>query len=529
MLFKAKQMLHWGFGRYLLVLLILAGTLLFGRNFEGNSAYQANLQENRFSDAEEGIYYIDEGEDELVLKDKVSISPDAGYRIFFDVAMEAGAISGSDSNNIDLALSVGDTLGRRVSVCSHQLVAGERRFGLEGVFVSDDNYRDLVFSLNNTKFEGVIRIENIQIYALNIKTRAEEQGLKKTTVGATDFNKVILSNWPEEAESEYTFRKKYQKIGQIFTANSKMISAIDLKLKFIGTGGEGDYYLELYEYYPESSTISERLAYFNFDRESATTRLLTSSTERTYRIPLAANLVIGKQYVVCIANDKVEFNPLNTLSVLGQDNQFENGRIFLSNRRHINNLSGSLSFKLYGVNYSEYGGEMIPTGAIIQDLGKGEGLYTYKQRGDISDFLDISEIGVEKNNGAGIFYDNNVGGIASDDSKDASVIYKFNTIYPFGKFSISADQPGGNFTNSKFYLSFDDNNWQEVQMKIDKNSPKIASNRFEIIASGDGKQNAIYIKITCDQESKKKKHSEAYAARLFGIKNIDVEAELQVK
>ena len=192
-------------------------------------------------------------------------------------------------------------------------------------------------------------------------------------------------------------------------------------------------------------------------------------------------------------------------------------------------MDGSLLFKLYGAEFSDYEGGKIPTGAIIQDIGGGKGLYTYKQNGRFSDFLDISEIGGTENDNPGIFYDNSVNGIAGEDNKDTSIIYTFNTVYPFDKFSISADQPGGNYTDSKFYISFDKVNWQEVQMRVDIDSPKIVSNKFEIITSGDGKQNVIYIKIICDQESKTKKISELNAAKLFGIKNINVEAELRIK
>jgi len=301
-----------------------------------------------------------------------------------------------------------------------------------------------------------------------------------------------------------------------------------MKLEFTGSGEIGNYYLELREVNNQNGKVilsPDRIAYFGFDKNSAERDLKIK--EGIYHIPLAAYIEKGKTYFIGINNTEVRFNILNTLKIYG-GNADSGEKIVSSVKGKTSEKSGSLYLKVYGVDYIKAGDEKVLTGAKILDNGDGTGSYSYGQGGSFSDYLDLEQV-ISKENSS-IFYDNIQGGISGKDEDDNAFVYKINTTYPFAKLNIEAGQPGGEFTNSLVYYSFDNKNWQEIKNDYDKEDALFSAdkNKFQKLLQGDGKTKTIYIKVTYDKEDAQEKNASAVPVRLFGLKNLKVVAEIRI-
>ena len=188
--------------------------------------------------------------------------------------------------------------------------------------------------------------------------------------------------------------------------------------------------------------------------------------------------------------------------------------------------SGSIYLKAYGADYIKASGGKVLTGVKVLDNGDGTGLYIYEQKGNFSDYFDSEKSITKEDKSYNIFYDNVQLGVTGKNIDDNAFVYKINTLYPFTEIKIEASQPGGEFTDSLLYYSFDNSNWQEIKSDWSKSKDAFllgGNDKFQELLQGDGKTKVVYIKVTYDKDDAKIK-----SIPLFGLKNLKVMAKLKL-
>lgn len=511
---------------YLLIFLIFILVFAYGRNFGDQSSLFSDKSE-QLARLSTGVYDL-KNSNELTIERVVNTSPGISYRLFFDLSTTLNQ-QGPRKSKEKLAVEVllGNDLGDEKLLQIYDLSSGEKQLAIENIFTSDNYYQYLKLRKIDPDYQWLVTISNISEFALDIKNQSEISTLVPSIKGITDLNQQVLSNDAGYPDAGFKFSRKNQKIGQIFTVDSDLISSVELKIEIVGTGGAGNYQAELYEYDPANGISADRSAYYKFDTKHLIGRLASGSEKNLYRIPLAARLVKGKQYVFFLNNLEVKFNPINTLKIYGYKQQYGDQKMLSVIGGKQKEKSNSLYFRMFAQKYFENRGERVLTGAVVQDLGHGRGLYTYKQRGDLTDFLDIfeSDQAFSRNN---IFYDNILKGVSAKDQGGNWLTYKFNTIYPFTKFAISLESAGGDFTDSEVFYSFDNIVWEEIKPKEVNTTLSDAADKFQTVFSEDGKKKEIYIRISYDESSSQEKKDLIDSVGLFGIRNIKVAADLRI-
>lgn len=519
---------------YLIVTVLFMLAFIFGKNMNVLTPEQQKLQEQSYVQRKMalGVYNVSIDQRGYRIDNKVFVKNGQCGRVFFGLkntsAYDDSSNILSGSPNIQIRLS--NDFDQSQALGSYEIKSNRFVQTEEVNFCADADYSDLVFRKDENSQYSSFEISNISFYPLSLG-KHNFDNLESSVLGNSDFSEVIYRSQIDlkSATKPFRFTRKNQMIGQTFVADSESISGVDMKLEFTGVGGVGSYFLELREVIDQngkSELSSDRIAYYMFNKDSVDQEL--NLGENIYHIPLAGQLERGKTYYIGVNNNAVKFNILNTLKIYGgsADN---NGNIITSVKGKSSEKSGSLYLKAYGADYVQVGGEKVLTGAKILDSGDGTGLYFYEQRGNFSDYLDIDQL-ISKNKSS-IFYDNFQKGISAKDEGDNAFTYKINTVYPFNKIKIEAGQPGGEFTDSLIFYSFDNTNWTEIKNDWNKEDSLFLAdnNKFQELIQGDGKIKTVFVKVTYDKDDVKEKATSATQIHLFGLKNLKILAELKIK
>lgn len=528
---KEFKKLNLYYLRYILVLVLFVLAFIFEKNMNVLTPEQQLLQDQIYSQQKSasGIYTISTDQDQFNLNNLFSLKKGQCGRLFFGLRNLPISDSSDDSSAENLKIKVmlsnhfeeNQELGL-FEPKNYRFIQREKIS-----FCAGADYQNLLFIKDSNSQDSSFEISSVTFYPLSVE-KHDFFNLIDPIEGNTNFSKVIYQSGPEvkSANKDFKFTRGNQMIGQSFVANSDVISSVDLKMDFSGVGGAGNYILELREVENQNGKIqlsSDKIAYFYFNKDNAEKNLKVGGG--IYHIPLVANLEKNKTYFVGITNQEVNFNTLNTLKVYGGSENIGGGKIFYSIGGKISEEPGSLYLSVYGADYVKVGDEKILTGAKIIDSGNGNGLYIYEQDGSFSDYLDLDQLITKKN--GNIFYDNVQSGVSADDEGDNSFIYKINTLYSFTKINITAEQPGGKFSDSLVSYSFDQKNWQEIKESPLKGG-KGGQKAFQQIIQSDGKTNGIFIKVTADQNDAKGR-TQTGNVHLFGLKNLKVAAELKLR
>lgn len=515
--------------RYYLVALLLIVILFLGRNTENKVEQPASNKNNSVNQITS--YSIKSPEKSLIISNLFSANKNEGYKVIFDVdARDIESINGKSSEkksdvekekNVFNLFLLSDYQDRQL-VGTFEVILGENNFNKEFNFVTDNKYNSFLLEKEKIVSNYKITFENIRLSRLNISSVSDLQNLAPTIIGQTDFSQTIASNLPTDLNEAYRLTRTNQKIGQIFMATEDMISQADFKLRFIGGGGNGSYYLELLEVENSNGQMklsNSRLAYYCFNQDQA--EQLYDEKNEVYHFPLGTRLEKGKEYFVGFSNIGVEFSYFNTLEILGSKNSSQtDGKVISSINGQVHQYNAALYYQLYGAIYQTYNDEKVLTGATVSDLGRGEGSYSYKSRGKPSDFLDISsQTGSES--GKDVFYDNVTRGVSGNAKENVSFVYDFNTIYGFTRAKITLTQPGGEFVESEPYYSLDGVHWLVIN-PVKKGGA--STGVFEQVVTGNGTNHKIYLKIKCSNENINRKK-----IKLFGINYLSIEADLIIK
>lgn len=509
---------------YSLVFIVFIIVFIFGKNLNPNPQdqvlQQAVDQPNRSNSrvynisAEQTIYHIN---------DVVNAKPQLGYRIMFDAEARGGEPTvnkNEETDSLEFDFYTTNSFQEEQLLKAYKIENNQILKNNEINFIANGSYEDLEIRKKSNNSKIILTFQNIRVYPLNTTNLSS---LKSTILGSTGEEKVIIDNQVENTKDLYRFNWKNQIIGTSFIANSNNISSVEIGMSFIGNGGINNYYLELYEADDQGrpNLAKGRIAYFGFNQNSAEKELKLDKNK--YRIPLTSNLEVGKKYFVGINNFEMKFNWLNTLVINGTKNN-QKGIVWQSVKNKTKKLKGSLDIKMFSKDLTMLQGEKVLSNTVIQDLGNGEGIYTYNQTGNSLGFLDLFNIENE-NNIQSVFSDNVSEGISAKDSDKASFSYKFDTIYPFDKLSLEFQKISGGFAGIKGFYSFDNQNWKEIQSDYDKEEIVVGGeSNFNQVFTGDGTQREIYLKIKCDPNGQSD-----HIVKLFGIKNLKVNAELKIK
>lgn len=512
--------------RYLLVLVLFVVAYIFGKNMNVLTPEQQQLQNqaNAWQKKISGVYSIPAGQNEYKLENIILVKRSQCGRLFFD--LKSLTLDGLTPENSNIKVHLSNDFDQSQELGSYEIENDWLVRNEEIYFCASYDYQDLIFRKDENNQNTSYEISNVAFYPITID-KHDFSGLLAPIIGNTDFSKVIYQSGLEnkDANGVIKFTRRNQKIGQTFMANSDVISGVDMKLEFVGTGGIGNYFLELREAIDRNGKLelsSDRIAYYMFNKDSAERDLKIE--EGIYHIPLTAQLERGRTYYIGINNEAVKFNILNTLKIYSGIGNSEAGKLINSVGGKTSEKSGSLYLKAYGAYYLKIGDEKVLTGVRILDNGDETGQYVYKQKGNFSDYLDLDQL-ISKDNSS-VFYDNVQAGVSAEAEDDNAFIYKIDTIHPFLKVKIEAEQPGGEFTNSLVYYSYDNMQWQEIKNDLDKDelAEKGNKNKFQELVQGDGKQKTIYIKVTYDKDDAQEK-----TVHLFDLKNLTVIAELKLK
>lgn len=383
----------------------------------------------------------------------------------------------------------------------------------EILFRSGGKRTDIKFEKKNFKDGTKAKIYDVHIFKLNTENENEFSKLKPTITGEIDFN--------EEDQKQTDSSEKFSQsaepgmlIGQVFKPKAEYITGVslDMDITRAGDGGPRKYLIELREadFDGESLEIGKKIL--------AECRFSLNTVERyrqengKLRFPLFFRLEKDKHYFIGINNDKGEPDKLNNIVLKGTSDQskYPDGIIGVKNKGLTFTQSGSLYFVTYGADFKKINGRGILSGSLVEDLGKGKGVFLYNIDESGSGLIDIYSSSGDIN------FDGekkSVYGLRENSYFE----YKFYTVYPFEKMRIYGRQPDdGEWSKTKILYSYDEKNWKEI--------PSDTSGQTQIFNHEikDGKfSDTIYLKLTpfypeINQEK-------------FGLESFKVEADLLVK
>ena len=525
---KILKNLHFSSSkRYILVFILISSVVFFGKDMHTLTPEQQELNNQAYAQQKNatGIYDISVDQSEHKTRGNLLIKKGQCGRIFFDLK-NLPFEDDSDKliyKNVKIKISLSNDFGEAQALGSKELKDDGFSQSEEIDFCANADYQNLVLQTLEYYQGGIFEISNLSFLPLSIK-KTDLNNLVTPIIGTTDFSRVVYqSGVPvRSANKAVKFTRNNQEIGQIFVADSETVSGVDLKLKFIGNGGMGNYILELKEVVGEKNkhvaVSSDKIASYYFNQDSAEKSNI--SDYGSYHFPLAAHLEKGKSYFVGISNEEVEFNIINTLKVYAQDIKNEEKIVsMVSKKASID--TGALYLRVYGADFIKSNDEKILTGAQILDNGDGFGSYSYRQKNNFSDYLDLDQL-ISPQNG-NIYFDPLHQSLSAIASGDNAFTYSINMVKPFLRLKIEAHQPGIGFVDSRIYYSFDQNNWHEIKSDRAKLS-RGDENRFQELISGDGKMKTIFLKVTYDNDDIKRR-----MYNIFGLKNLTIHSELDFR
>jgi hypothetical protein len=150
---------------------------------------------------------------------------------------------------------------------------------------------------------------------------------------------------------------------------------------------------------------------------------------------------------------------------------------------------------------------VFSAGAKLEDLGRGL-RYSFSLQGTPVDYVNIFD------KSEGVRFDREKKRVTGLQKNGEFLIYKFDTVYPYEKFVVSALQSGNDEKEVKLEYSFDGAFWQEISFAQAKKKPQ----KFDLTLKGDGKQRFVYVRSSYNGEEKK--------SGFFGLESLTVDASV---
>lgn len=449
---------------------------------------------------ENPIYYVDE-----VFKSK-GIQKEY-YRLIFDI---------SSNKDSEIEILASDFLENEVSLKKIKLAESDQADFNESLFSVQGVYTNLTFKKINPNDGANIFINNVRVAKLDIKSDAELAKLIPTKRSTAKLYEIIQS---QDKNSDTFSQLCEEKIifGQIFKATDDYITAVALDMDIVkqGTGNGRKYDLDLrdvkYSEY-EAEIKSDILASIDFDLQSIEKY---RREDGKFQFPIFSPLEKGRHYFIGLNNDRATADKLNCLKVKGSymGDPYVDGLTVVKTKGATYTAPGDLYFTLYGPKFDSHKEKKFLFGSTIEGIGKNGGLFKYQVRNSVSNFIDLYSYSSDINHS-----DDNLTILGSTMMPESNFIYKFETIYPFKKFTLSGEKPNTDWHEAIIQYSYDKENWKEVPINTEGESSK-----FNIAISEEYAKSLVFIKIMPSGEIDENKKDK------YGIKNFKFEAELVIR
>ncbi len=498
--------------KYIIVLLLFLVLLLFGRNFTGtDDPVDSRIKqiEKEMDYAKKGIYPIEPKSKPVALNTPAIYKKGDSVRLLYDLESNSKPLSRPfEERPIDISIYLDSDYGDKQLIDNLQVPVPTEINSREVKFTSLFDSSKIIVERNDSRTTGELIISDLKSFRLNVEPFRLDT-LNQTIVGKPDLSKITYQTVDSFTGAfPFVFTRKRQLVGQIFSPSTEQISSVDLALAWRGSGGSGNYLVELKEVASDGS-YSDPLSHYYFNKNTVQDNFVGGDV---YRIPLAANLNKEKRYLISISNLNVRFNLFNTLKIGGSGLQGDaaSGTIMTIGDGKEKSVK-QLFVKINSFDSSISNSHRVLNGAIIQDVGSGVGIFTYKSSGEPIDFLDLykSDLGTS--------FDNIVQGIIAPAKGETSFYYKLDTIHPYAKMDLIFDQNIAGASKNRLFYSFDDKNW----LPIDQNQDENLIVEKIVTPSNAQQQTELFVKVTYDHDDAVYKQSQ-----FFGLKSLEVRASL---
>lgn len=495
--------------RYLNVALILAAIFLYGKSYPDPSKYYEfdRAAATRLADQRDNST-LKPGDQSLAIGDIFDTKPGEVYHVVYQLSNLAPAYDVAIDNIILDIYAVGDG-----STTKHldqvTLKTTDTTIYKETYLFSDSVYRGLSVQKINQKYPLGISFKVISASKVNINGSRNLSSLTPTVIGQTLIKPMAINN--STATKSFLFLRNNYTVGQIITPEADLLNGMDIKLDFIGTGGSGDYLLELTQI--EQSQNDIRLAVQPIVSISFNARTVNQFyiADDVARFPLIAKLDTTKKYLLSVCNRQVDFNYQNTLQIKG----YKSNEILMRGiNNHLAVASGSVIWHLFYAQAATSGENKLASRSLIEDLGDGQYKYSYKQDGSQLDLLDVFELDNFGDVSALSFSPSEQAVVFARDRENA-IGYDFYTKYAWKEAKISYRDLGSDYAKPVLFYSADHINWQEISWLPN-------GSRHSAVISGSANSDHLYLKITYDKQV-------ATVADLVGYNDLNIEASLEKK
>lgn len=489
--------------KYLIVLLIFVGAIVFGKNLDDGQiiSNQTTFFRNTFlADSE---YYNFPGIYSLTSGNKYRVIIPAQIRKIEDITPDNQRfvllLSNNGRSEIEYEASeISTTVGLH-----HLVYEVKSEVDSNKIKIVREN---LISGIDIELFEPVI----IKLNSISDEILMAEGNLYGDTLIVEGESALQF----KEAQKQFSLFRKPRIIGQTIVAESESLAEIEFKLGITGSGGYGNYYLKVFEILSQDNGHYILGNYLTSHPFSIADLPFFANGEALYKFPVSANLVPGRMYFVGIDNGAVRLNILNHIDIYGSDNIIGNPAFSLKHTGEVSVIGGIYAKPYYG-QFSESGQERLLTGQTLQSIGAGRGLLNYKFKHNYFDLLDANIMG---SNTGGSFNYNPSEGIIEGKAEDRSALfYRINSIFPLGSVTINAEQQNREWAYETLieYSLDDGDTWHRVPRL--KNAGE--ENSFLSIFDGE-RSKFILIRIGYDK-------SDPFAVEsVFTIKDLNISAEL---
>lgn len=511
---QIKKKKKYYFARYLIILLLFAVSFIFGKNIPTEFKDQGDVQQaQKLENLIQGVYEISAKDSSIEIDKLINATSGESYRLLLDVDVrnDLTQISKTEELQLNLLSDTGDATEEETFKLSENQIS----HGLESLFVCKHPVKVLQFVKKDVTKSSVITLSNITLSRLNVESTKELTNLKPTIYGGTVTDRITIEN-NQPSSKGFTFNRKNQLIGQVFTAPEELLSGIDLNLEIIGSGGLGNYFLEVRQIEEKDGKPIiglDRMAYYYFD----TTKLLDLKyAKNSYHFPIAAKLTTGKKYFIGLNNEQVHFGIYDNIRLHYADGNTNGYGIKINGKRSAS--LNSFFFRLYGVDQVKLNSQPLLTSSSIEDLGAGIGHYHYRASRKNTDFIDVDWSSSLVGNPT-VYYDNVTAGISAEVENGNQFGYHFIFNHRLDKLKFKLSRTGGDGYLPIVAYSLDQKNWDEVHFAKDALTGEYQSG-IEQNVSGNGLTTEFYLKISYE------KTSELSSSNLFGIKDLELNADL---
>jgi hypothetical protein len=394
----------------------------------------------------------------------------------------------------------------------------------EVIFRSSGQFTDIVFKKNNPGDNADVSISNVLATKLNVSNENEFANFRETVRGEIDTD--ISDQKQIENSKSFSQLAEPNILGQVFKPQSDYISAVSFDMDIIKQGGSGgkkfrlelrdvDFDGEVADVGPDTlASLSFSLADLDKYRQE----------DGKYKFPLFFKLDQRKYYFIGFNSGRADSNQFNYIKIKGSgdSDSYAKGKAVVKHNGKTFSVGGDLYFETFGLKFKEVQGRKILMGAVIEDIGKGQGKYTYQPRGSIYDLADLESATED------LSFDSskNIINGSTLSERNSGYVYKFDTIYPFKKITITAQQADISWEQANFSYSLDGEEWHPVPsyMKNEVLDPKLEIGQceaFNLILNTSSPKKEIFLKV----EPKEKIEGD----KNYGIKNLKIEADLIMK